>query len=399
MSTSPVTASTSRSTRVRLFFDQTSDEQFLVLAEVLSSPAPGVASQFSLHTFQHEDRFLERLIAADLPLDDTSLLAGTVIRTVGQSGTNRNWMEVDLTDDQIDALGLHGERLFTPPDALPPASGAFDDQPPYHFADNSSQFQRFLMQSPTPFVMLSGSEHQITFINQPYVELIGKTTRDDIMMMPIREVLPELEGQPFFGWLDEVYETGLQRVGKQQLARILRQDGGGFEDRYFDFVYYPVRNSGGQVYGVMVQAADVTEKVRAEEVAEYREDTLFRQWAEIEGIYRTAPVGMALLDAKSLRLLRVNEKQAEMMGSTVTDLIGKKALDLEFIPPDLYKLFERIGRGETIRNAIVEKPPRTAAQAQDISHRTWLVNISPFLGASGEALAFTSISLEIPDEP
>ena len=399
MSTRPVVSTSSRLTRVRLFFDQTSDDQFLVLAEVLSATASGIANQFRLHTFKHEDRFLERLVAADLPLDDTSLLAGTVIRSVGQTGKARNWMEVDLTDDQIDALGLDGQRLFTPSELRPQPTEDLCRDASFHFADNSSQFYQFLTQSPTPFVMLSGPDHRITFINQPYVDLIGKTTHEDLMMKPIRQVIPELEGQPFFQWLDEVYETGTQHIGKQQVAHLRRQHSEGFEDRYFDFIYYAVRNSRGQVDGVMVQAADVTEKVRAEEVAEYREDTLFRQWAEIDGIYRTAPVGMALLDAKSLRLLRVNEKQAEMMGAPVAELLGRKALELNLIPPELTSLFERVSRGETVRNAIVEKPPRTASQTHDTSHRTWLVNISPFLGASGEALAFTSISLEIPDEP
>ena len=398
MSIFGATAHNVRSTRVRLFFDQTSDDQFLVLAEVLSAPASGLASQFSLHTFQHEDRFLERLVAADLPLDDTSLLAGTVIRTVGQSGKSRNWMEVDLTKEQIDVLGLDGEHLVSPfePPQPPPARGK---QPSLHFADHSNQFYQFLMHSPTPFVMLRGAEHCITLINQPYIHLIGRSTHDDILMKPIREVLPELEGQPFFKWLDEVYETGVQHIGKQQLARLRRSDSEDLEDRYFDFVYYPVRNSRGKVYGVMIQAIDVTDRVRTEQVAEYREDTLVRQWAEIDGIYRTAPVGMALLDARTLRLLRVNEKQAEMMGASVAELLGSKALELKFIPPGLTCLFERVSRGETVRNAIVARPPRAAGQGHEACHRTWLVNISPFLGASGEALAFTSISLEIPHEP
>ena len=308
-------------------------------------------------------------------------------------------MEIDLTDAQIDTLGLDRERLFTSAPRRSHPSEVSVHQPSFHFADDSSQFYLFLTQSPTPFVMLSGFDHRCTFVNRAYLDLIGRIDMHDVLMRPIREILPELEGQPFFKWLDDVYETGIQHVGKQQVAHMRRPGSQHLEEMYFDFIYYPVRNSSGQVYGVMVQAADVTEKVRAEQVTEYREGTLFRQWAEIEAIYRTAPVGMALLDAQSLRLLRINERQAEMMGASVAKLLGRNALELEFIPPDLLKLFERVARGETVRNAIVEKPLRTQNQTRDPSHRTWLVNISPFLGASGEVLAFTSISLEIPDEP
>jgi PAS domain-containing protein len=394
MSGTPSFTMNSQSTRVRLFFDQTSDEQFIVLAELLSSRAPEEVSQLLIHTFRHEDEFLERLVAADLSTDDTSLLAGTVIRAADHTMRGRNWMEVTLTDEQIEAFGLEGKRPLLPsraPQPPPPLAqeAAFD------FADNSSQFYHFLMRSPTPFAMLSGPKHRFTFINQPYVDLIGRTSQQEILMKPVREVMPELEGQPFLQWLDEVYERGVQRIGREQVAQLRRQQSPGVEDRYFDFIYYPVRNSKGTIYGVMVQAADVTERVRAEAVSEHREETLFRQWAELDSIYRMAPVGMALIDAKSLRLLRINAKQAEMMGAPVADLLGKRALELDFVPPALGELFKRIELGETVRNAIVEKD----AVAGDTSHRTWLVNISPFLGASGEAVAFTSISLEVPDEP
>jgi PAS domain-containing protein len=243
--------------------------------------------------------------------------------------------------------------------------------------------------------MLSGPKHRFTFINQPYVDLIGRSSQPDILMRTVCEVLPELEGQPFIQWLDEVYEKGVQRTGRAQVAHIRPQQSPDVEERYFDFIYYPVRNNKGIVYGVMVQAADVTERVRSEAVSEHREETLFRQWSELDSIYRMAPVGMALLDAKSLRLLRINSKQAEMMGAPVAELLGKRALDLAFIPPALAMLFKRVEAGEAVRNAIVEKE----VIAGDTGHRTWLVNISPFLGATGETVAFTSISLEVPDEP
>ncbi len=262
MKTFPLDPTNSRLTRVRLFFDQTSDEKLFVLSELLSAGEPAMPSHLSVHTFPHEDRFLERLIAADLPVDDTSLMAATVIRVASQSEKIQSWIELTLTQEQMAALGLNGERLYTHHEWTSNGVDPLAESAPFHFADNSSQFYQFLMQSSTPFVMLSGPEHRFTFINQPYVDLIGKTSMQEILMKPVREVLPELEGQPFFTWLDEVYKTGVKRIGKEQLAHIRRQRSEGFEDRYFDFLYYPVRNTEGKIYGVMVQAADVTDKVR-----------------------------------------------------------------------------------------------------------------------------------------
>jgi PAS domain-containing protein len=391
----------SRLTPVRLFFDQTRDEQFLVLAEILFAGAPGLPGRFSVHTFEHEDHFLERVGATDLSVADMSLLAVTVMKSVNGPAQNLSWIELRVTNEQLRMLGLEDGQPAVPAEAV----GRIGEvQPPsYAFEfDNSGQFYQFLMSSPTPFTMLSGPEHRFTFINQAYVELIGKTTQEEILMKTLREVLPELEGQPFFGWMDEVYETGVQLVRKNQRAHIRRQHGFGFEDRYFDFVYYPVRNATGHVYGVMVQAADVTESVRMHEVSEEREARMFQQWAEIEAVYRTAPIGMALLEAGTLRLLRLNEKQADLMGSPVGELMGKRVLELKNLPDGLEALFAKLAAGGSVRNVIVEKKTAEVAvqsAGHESGHRTWLMNISPFLGASGEVMAYTCTALEVPDNP
>jgi PAS domain-containing protein len=391
----------SQSAPVRLFFDQTKDEHFLVLAEVLSASAPGLPGRFSVHTFEHEDRFLERVGGSDLSVADISMLAATVIKSVDESRQNLSWVELQLTEEELRTLGLTEGGPVLLAETLQGAAGV--QRPAYAFEfDNSGQFYQFLMSSPTPFTMLSGPEHRMTFINQAYVELIGKTTPEQVLMKTIREVLPELEGQPFFEWLDQVYETGVPVIRKNERAHLRRQYGPGFEDRYFDFVYYPVRNTTGHVYGVMVQAADVTETVRLQEASEEREERMFQQWAEIEAVYRTAPIGMALLEAGTLRLLRLNEKQADLMGSPVAKLLGKRVLELEQLPDGLGGLFAQVAAGETVRNAIVEKIAEEVAgegAGNGNKHKTWLVNISPFLGATGEVMAYTSTAMEIPDEP
>jgi PAS domain-containing protein len=388
----------SRLTPVRLFFDQTKDEQFLVLAEVLFAGATGLPGRFTVHTFEHEDLFLERVGLSDLSVADIAMLAVTVIKSVDGSAQSMSWIELRLTNDQLSTLGLEGGLPAEPAEA---PSSIREMQHPYAFEfDNSGQFYQFLMSSPTPFTMLSGPEHRFTFINEAYLNLIGKTTRELVLMRTLREVLPELHGQPFFKWMDQVYETGISVVRNKQLARLQRLDGSGLEDRYFDFVYYPVRNTTGQVYGVMVQAADVTESVRVQEVSDERETRMFQQWAEIEAVYRTAPIGMALLEAGTLQILRLNGKQADLMGIPMRELLGKSVLDLKRLPDGLGGLYAELARGGRVSNVIVKK---NAAEAAEVGagnanrHRTWLVNISPFPGASGEILAYTSTALEIPE--
>ena len=91
---------------VRLFFDQTKDERFFVLAEVMSPGPLGPVGQLSVLTFDHEDQFLARVGAADLPLTDVVLLAASVIRSIGRQPKSQGWLELNFSEDQMESLGL-----------------------------------------------------------------------------------------------------------------------------------------------------------------------------------------------------------------------------------------------------------------------------------------------------
>jgi hypothetical protein len=91
---------------VRFFFDQTKDEHFFVLAEVMSPGPLGPVGQLSVLTFEHEDVFLQRVGSADLAMSDMSLLAASVIRSIGWEPRIQGWLELNFTEDQLDSLGL-----------------------------------------------------------------------------------------------------------------------------------------------------------------------------------------------------------------------------------------------------------------------------------------------------
>ena len=97
---------------VRLFFDQSRDERFFVLAEVMFPNCYGCVGQLSVLTFEHEDEFLERVGAADLPLAAVSLLAAAVIRCIDLESKQQGWLELHFTEEQIQDLGLeYASRL------------------------------------------------------------------------------------------------------------------------------------------------------------------------------------------------------------------------------------------------------------------------------------------------
>ncbi len=135
-----------------------------------------------------------------------------------------------------------------------------------------SQIRELLMNAPAGIMVTTGPEHRITLANRQYVELIGRTSAAEIIGKPIRQAIPELEDQPFFGLMDEVYRTGVPFIGKEVLAKLRRGPSGKEEDAYFNFVYQPHRSADSCIDGILTHAVDVTDQVRTRQEIETREE-------------------------------------------------------------------------------------------------------------------------------
>ncbi len=131
-------------------------------------------------------------------------------------------------------------------------------------------------QAPGFMCMLHGSEHRFEMANDAYVRLVGNR---DLVGRPVREVLPELEGQGFYELLDRVFSTGEPFVGRG-LEVVLAADDAGHRRRFVDFVYQPVRDPSDKVAGIFVQGSDVTEAKHAELALREAKDTLERRVEE-----------------------------------------------------------------------------------------------------------------------
>src|SRR6185437_5402538 len=135
-----------------------------------------------------------------------------------------------------------------------------------------SQIRELFLNAPAGIMVTAGPEHSITLANRQYVELIGRSSAGEILGKPIRQAIPELVDQPFVGWMDEVYRTGVPFIGRELKARLRRGPSGKEEDAYFDFVYQPHRSADGGVDGLLVHALDMTAQVRARQEIETREE-------------------------------------------------------------------------------------------------------------------------------
>lgn len=135
-----------------------------------------------------------------------------------------------------------------------------------------SQIRELFLNAPAGIMVTTGPQHHITLANRQYVELIGRSSAEEIVGKPIRQAIPELEEQPFFAWMDEVYRTGVPFIGKEVLAKLRRGPSGKEEDTYFNFVYQPHRTTDGRTDGILIHAVDITDQVRIRQEIETREE-------------------------------------------------------------------------------------------------------------------------------
>ena len=124
------------------------------------------------------------------------------------------------------------------------------------------------------------------------------------------------------------------------------------------------------------------------------EEEARRRAQEIETIYNSAPVGLALLDA-DLRFTRVNQLLAQINGISVQEHIG---LSMRELVPDvdakIVRFFRQVlSTGEPLVNIEI----RTPAPAQPDMMRDWLVNLHPLKNERGQVAGVNAVVQDITD--
>jgi PAS domain-containing protein len=118
-------------------------------------------------------------------------------------------------------------------------------------ADEAERLRQLFEQAPGFMALLRGPGHIFELANAAYLSLVGR----DVRGKPVRDALPELEGQGFFGWLDQAYATGEPVVARRAPVTLASGPEGTLERRVVDFIYQPIQDAGGAVTGIFVEAA------------------------------------------------------------------------------------------------------------------------------------------------
>ncbi len=134
------------------------------------------------------------------------------------------------------------------------------------------RLQELMEQAPAAMGLMYGPEHRWTYVNDYYVRVTGRASPVDFIGKTLEESLPETETAVFRKLLDDVYQTGNPYVGREMKATLNRA--GQTVEAYFDFAYQAIRNSAGEVEGVLVHAVEVTDKVLARRTIAESEERL-----------------------------------------------------------------------------------------------------------------------------
>ncbi|MFN7116050.1 MAG: PAS domain-containing protein [Saprospiraceae bacterium] len=148
-------------------------------------------------------------------------------------------------------------------------------------------------------------------------------------------------------------------------------------------VFYNQRNN--EIERVVGLSMDITERKQQEEQVQIK-------FEELDNLYRTAPIGLALID-KAFRFIRVNEHLAEINGPPVREHIGKTLYEIvPGIASEVEKIFRQvIETGNAVLN--VEISGETKANPGAI--RYWNESWYPLKNARREVFAISVIVEEI----
>ncbi|HEY0491448.1 MAG TPA: PAS domain-containing protein [Telluria sp.] len=224
-------------------------------------------------------------------------------------------------------------------------------------------------QAPGIIAVLRDPGHVFEIANNAYMRLIGD--RGDIIGKPVREALPELEGQVFFDLLDRVYATGEPFVGHEIPVMLQRSSDGEREQRFVNFVYQPTRDHLGRVSGIFIEGSDVTEAVNANRAMRESEQRL-RQLAN------TIPHLAWMADADG-RLHWYNDRWFDYTGAAPEQLDEGRWLD--FIhPEDRPLLVAERTRAHASGEPYDVKARIRSAQGE---YRTFFIRAAPLHDSSG----------------
>ncbi len=229
---------------------------------------------------------------------------------------------------------------------------------------------------------IGNPQGQVTYANQGFLDYLGHATAD--LDGWLTSFDPADRDRVIATWTHSV-ETGDEYDIE---ARLLRGADGA--SRWWHLRALPVRDNDRRIIQWLGVATDIDDASTFAETLRLQQLETERKRAELEAIYQTAPIGLALFDPIDFRYLRLNHLQAAFFALPPEQILGKRLTEMAPIP-GLRELFEQVARGQPVINHILEGELATHPG----EHRFWTVNYLPVHAPDGSVQAISAASLEI----
>jgi PAS domain S-box-containing protein len=245
--------------------------------------------------------------------------------------------------------------------------------------NETERLRQLFHNAPGFMAVVRGPNHVFEMANASYQTLVG---RRDLIGRPVREAVPEVEGQGLFELLDKVYRTGEPFSGRSVSIQLQRQPGGPREERLLDFVFQPIFDAQGAVNGIFADGYDVTERIVAETALRESEER-FRLIADSAPV----PIWVTKLDRKRSF---VNRAYVEFLGISY-----EEAIDFDWRtvihPEDAPRVLAESMAGEASLETF-----ELIARYRSGGEWRWIRSVSqPRWGPKGEHAGFIGVAHDI----
>ncbi len=233
-----------------------------------------------------------------------------------------------------------------------------------------------LLAATTDAIVALDRDWRMYYINPKAASMYAKDR--EILGRNVWEAFPDAayEGSPYVEHYTRAMDEGIPGAFEAFYPAPL--------DMWLRIEVFPTRD------GIVTFSRDVTGDRRASETLRLKSEEAERQRLEIETVYRTAPIGLALFDTEDFRYLRLNDRQAEFFGLKPEQIVGRTLTEMAPIE-GLKELFEQVVAGHPVINFPLEG--RLVTNPEE--HRYWTVSYFPVYAADGSIRAITAASLEV----
>lgn len=241
-------------------------------------------------------------------------------------------------------------------------------------------------QAPVALAVLKGKDMIVEASNSLMLKYMGVNA--EVIGRPIYEVQPLFNSPKFRKILLNVYENGVIHTGHEKRMTLIKN--GAELTSYYDFTYSPLKNTMGEITGIITIANDVTEQVLAKQENEKIE-------ARFRNLIMEAEIPTIFFKGEELIIDIINEKAKEYWKEK-HDLSGlplREALPEVFAQPfaEILKNVYRTGK-------IYKEGAAKIMIPQGDEFQTVYMNLSfkPIYDSSGEIFGVLNMSLDVTEQ-